>query len=420
VITLCFLLVATGSRAQGDPPVITTIEPALACQGCVVRVVGSGFAAVDTDGTRLHLVRGQQTLTVALRSFSRSLGDGTPGIPRQSLTFGVPVDAVVGSWQLIVERDGRLSDPATFEVVQWVPPTLHGVTPSEAGRGERITLTGGSLPPQVSVEVLDLNANRLARVETGTRAGEIAITVPDSVPEGDVLVRISSAKDGVEWHSQPISLKVTAVPTPSIDARLMSPVKPGQWTTLRLDLYGHRIAVEAVDVEFHQGAQLIVSSYEWDGAPNTWVRMRVPPTLESGLVTLRARFSHDGRPTPWSPAVEFELLPVAADPVIHAIAVIRDQFPSAPWSRVDASPPLTLSEGDELLVLGDFPFETPRVTVTAHTSPNEPVSVPIISDRGDGVTVHLPPLETGEWTLRVHAGATFGPGDGGVVFRVER
>jgi hypothetical protein len=414
---LLILTIAPRPQAQDDAPVIQDLEPIFVCQGCMMQVVGSRLVGDDTEGTRLRLVREQQTVMAGVRSFSRMLEDGKPSATRETLTFGVPSDVMTGSWQLIVERDGRPSVPVTFEVLDWVPPTLHTLSPAEVGPGQSLRLTGGSLPPQVFVDLLDQNGGRLWRVETTTATPrEIVFTVPNRTPEGDMLMRIGTRKDGEEWYSQLLPLKVIAIPIPSIDAGMMAPVAPGQWTKLVLDLDSERVVAQRVDVEFRQGQEVAVSGHNWDRI----TRIRIPPTLEPGRVTLRARLWQADRPSAWSQAVEFDVLPVPADALIQAIGVVRDGNPFTLWSARDASPPVEVQSGDRLLVVGDFPFVSPRITITAQAAPNEPVTLPIIEDRGNSVEVEVPQLAPGEWTLRVRSDDAVGPGDMGVVIRVEQ
>lgn len=380
-----------------------------------MQVVGSRLIDHDIDRTRLLLLRDQRTITAAVRTFSRSLEDQPAG-GSETLTFELPSHAMTGSWQLIVERDGRRSTPVTFHILDWVPPTLHAVSPEEAAPGQSVTLTGGNFPPQLFVDLLDQSGSRMLRIDTTAEPQETAFALPEGTPEGSVLVRVGARRDGVEWHSQSLLLKVAAVPRVSIEANMMAPVAPGQWTTLVMDANSQRIVAERVEVEFRQRQEVMISSHSWDQA----VRIRVPPTLAPGLVNLRARVWQAGRSSPWSQTVVFELLPFPADAVIHAIAVVRDGNPFALWSRIDASPPLEVRSGDRLLVGGEFPFASPRITLTGHSSPNESVPLHTIKARGDSVEVEVPLLMAGEWILRVQSEDTTRAGNAGVVIRIER
>jgi hypothetical protein len=197
---------------------------------------------------------------------------------------------------------------------------------------------------------------------------------------------------------------------------MMAPVAPGQWTKLVMRGDSGLIAADRVDVEFRQGQEARISSHSWDQD----VRVRVPPTLAPGLVNLRARVWRAGRSSPWSQTVAFDLLPSPADAVIHAIGVVRDGNPFAWWSRIDASAPLDVRPGDRLLVGGEFPFASPRLALTGHSSPNESIPLQTIKARADAIEVEVPQLAPGEWTLRVQSEEMTNPGDAGVVIRVER
>jgi len=409
------LAVAAHPAAQNDVPVVRAVEPVSVCQGCAVQVVGSRFVDKDMDGTRLLLLRDQQTITATVGSFSRSLED-VPAGGSETLTFELPPSAIAGAWQLIVERDGRRSAPVTFHIVDWAPPTLHTLSPEEAAPGQSVTLTGDNFPAQLIVDLLDQSGRRMSHFDAAAGPQETAIPLPEGTPEGNMLVRIGVRKDGVEWHSQSLPLKVTAVPRVSIDVSMMAPVAPGQWTMLVMDSNSQQIASERVEVEFRQGQHVMISSpnRDQDG------RIRVPPSLAPGLVNLRARVWRAGRSSPWSDTVAFDLLAFPADAVIHAIAVVRDGNPFAFWSRIDASDPVEVRPGDRLLVGGEFPFASPRLTLSGSSSPNESIRLQSITARGDAVEVEVPPLVAGEWILRVQSEDVTKAGDASVVIRVER
>lgn len=385
-----FLAAAAHSRGQRDDPVIQAIAPMSVCQGCVMEIVGFRLADKDTNGTRLLLLRDQHTIAVAVRSFSRSLDEPLAG-RLETLTFGVPSNAMSGPWQLIVERDGRRSAPATVHVVDWMPPSLDALSPGEGAPGQNVSLTGTNLPPQLSIDLFDQSGRRLSRIDTAASPQEAGFAIPVGIPEGNLLVRISGYRDGVEFHSQTLPLKVNAVPNVSIDVNMMAPVAPGQWTMLVMDGMSQQVAAERLDVEFRQGQAVTVSNHNWDQN----IRIRVPPTLAPGPVSLRARVWRAGRWSPWSPTAEFDLLTSPAEAVIHAIAVFRDGSPFAWWSRVDASPSLEVRAGDRLLVGGEFPFAASRVRLAAQSSPNESIRLRTIKDRGDEIEVEVPPLAEG-------------------------
>ena len=411
---LC-LAAAVHPAAQNDVPVIQAVEPVSVCQGCAIQVVGSRLIDKDMGGTRVLLLRGQQTIAVAAGSFSRSLEDEPRG-GRETLTFELPPNAIIGSWQLIVERDGHRSTPVTVHILDWVPPTLHALSPEEVAPGQSVTLTGGDFPSQLFVDLLDQNGSRMSRIETTAAPQETAFRLPEGTPEGNMLVRIGARRDGVEWHSQSLPLRVTAVPRVSIDVSMMAPVAPGQWTMLVMDGNSQQIGAERVDVEFRQGQEVMISSHSGDQD----VRLKVPSTLAPGLVNLRARVWRAGRSSPWSQMVAFDLLPFPADAVIHAVAVVRDGNPFALWSRIDASAPLDVRSGDRLLVGGEFPFASARLTLTGPSAPNEPIRLQSITARGNTIEVEVPQLVAGEWLLRVQSEDMTKAGDAGVVIRVER
>jgi hypothetical protein len=401
--------------AQNDVPVIQAVEPMSVCQGCVMQVVGSRLADNDMHGTHLLLLRDRQTITAAVSSFSRSLDGQAAGEP-ETVTFGVPPNAMTGPWQLIVERNGRRSAPVTIHILDWVPPTLDALSPVDVAPGQSVTLTGGNFPAELFVDLLEQGGSRVSRFNTTAAPQEAALALPEGTPEGSMLVRIGARRDGVEWYSQALPLKVTAVPNVSIDVGMMAPVAPGQWTVLVMDGNSERIAADRVDVEFRQGQEVRISSRSLDQDG----RVRVPPTLAAGLVNLRARVWRAGRSSPWSQTVAFDLLPSPAEAVIHAIGVVRDGNPFAWWSRIDAPAPLEVRPGDRLLVGGEFPFASPRLAFTGHSSPNESIPLQTIKARGDSIEVEVPQLAAGEWTLRVQSEEMTTSGGAGVVMRVER
>jgi hypothetical protein len=190
VASLCVVCLAAAAHplAQSDTPLIQDVAPLSVGQGCVMQVVGSRLVDSETDGTRLILVRDQQTIALAVRGFSRSLEGHVAG-GRETITFGMPSTAMTGAWQLIVERDGHRSAPVTFHIVDWVPPTLHALSPEEAAPGQRVTLTGANFPTQL--------VNLRARVWRAGRSSpwsqEVAFDLlpfpADAVIHGIALVR---------------------------------------------------------------------------------------------------------------------------------------------------------------------------------------------------------------------------------------
>jgi hypothetical protein len=277
-------------------------------------------------------------------------------------------------------------------------------------------LAGSYLPADLFIDLIDQNGRHVSRIETTATPHQTGFFLPEKTPEGNMLVRLGTRNNGVEWHSQPLSMKVTSVPDVSIDVSTMAPVAPGQWTMLVMDGNSQRIDADRVDVEFRQHQDATLSSHDW----GQQIRIRVPSTFAPGPVSLRARVWRAGRSSPWSPMVEFGLLSSPVEAVIHAIAVVRAGNPSASWSRIDASSPLEVHSGDRLLVGGDFPFASSRITLTATFSPGEPIPLRTIRDRGDTLEVDVPQLAAGEWILRVHADDSTNLVSQGVVVRLER
>jgi hypothetical protein len=261
-----------------------------------------------------------------------------------------------------------------------------------------VTLTGGNLPSEIIVDLLDERGDELSRVLTTAQPGQVHVTIPDSIVPGELLLRLGTRSNGQETFSQSLPIIVTAVgPAPTIETNMMMPVAPGQWTVLVLDANSERIDADRVDVEFRQGNQVAVSSHD-QTRPG---RIQVPAALPPGVATIRARLWRKRSASPWSDASEFELLPVPAPAVIRAVALMRDDEPVAMWTTDSASGPLAVREGDLLMVAGDFPFASPRVVVSAKESPREVVELLLREDRGQTLVAVLPALNAGEWILDV-------------------
>ena len=416
-ILVAFLVLAgavslAGAQDRPASPVISDLEPRFACAGCAVGISGFGLSSSerrivrDIRGERVDptpppsvlLVRDGEVLTATVNSWGGGVVDLTSRIWRDRLVIEIPATAAPGAWQVVVEHKGQRSAPATIEIGEWVPPTLHAITPGAASPGQLVTLAGGSFPTRIVVELADSAGRMVDRTEASARPGEARFMIPQRLPEGQFLLRVGTRRNGGEWFSDALPLVVTLVPaTPSLSTHMMTPVAPGQWTEAVFELDSVPMEPEQVDLEFRQGAVTAVAQTRQARS----LKLQVPPTLSPGTVTIRARIWRSGRASAWSEPAVYDVEASRITPSIEHVIVERDGGLVSGLEKPTSSAVVEVRAGDVLMLAGRFPIEGVRALSISFVGSGGTIPVEGEDFKDHIIRLFVPPVRPGTWTLSV-------------------
>jgi hypothetical protein len=148
-----------------------------------------------------------------------------------------------------------------FLALRPAPPVLSGVTPTRVEPGQSITLTGTSFAPTAERNAVRIG-DALASIKSASET-QIAATVPDSVPAGEVEVRVEREGRGSN------ALSVSVFRPPRIDSLEPDVAMPGA-------------EVVASGLELGEGAVVVVGGQNADVVDTKpgQVRFRVPAGVQ--------------------------------------------------------------------------------------------------------------------------------------------
>ncbi len=411
----------TGAQAPDRQPSVDRIEPAVPCADCSFRVIGSNLWEPQTGTNRAWLVRPEMQVEVTVGSFHQISFDRDAAPPNQVLIVDLPAETPIGGWQLVVQTPAGRSRPVPLVVGEWRPPVLRAITPLTVAAGQHVRLTGADFPQAVTIDLLDDDGLPLETVVSSSEPDAVTYPVPRYATPGRRWLRVRVSRSGADVVTRSLPVTISAVPpAPTIALDLMAPAAPGQWTDFMLDSNTQALNGDRFDVEFRQGAHVEVTA----PTGSSHLRIQVPETLIPGQAALRARVWKFGLSSEWSEPVDFGVLAVPAEPVIHAIAVIRAGQPAGFWST-NVTDTLRVRAGDQLFVGGEMPTDMLRLIATSPTGAavviepgarDDPRNQTVCSSC---VRFRLPQLAPGEWRLTLIAdNGQARPGDG-VVVRVD-
>ena len=344
---------AISRRPPSGPPRLSTIAPTIAAPGAVVALSGYALGLEDSSAVQVLFRQGNLERVVRVGGSGRVLNRDADN-EFQYMDVVVPGDLIPGRWEIVINANGRRSDPVTVEIVEAAVPQLTGVSPAPAHAAQGVLLTSKS-PAQVGdvVELTDARGRRW-RIATGASALGISLTLPDEVADGEARIRLGRRVNGQEQFSAPLEFLVTSGPLPlkSLAVALMKPVAPGQWTDIVKD---HQIEfevrrVDRIDVEFQQGRVTEISRAT---GPDK-VHVHVPGRLISGQALVRTRTWIEETASEWSAPVTFVLSERAGAPSVTAIET--GPFRNLVWWSGESAPAVAeVQRGEAMVLRGHFP-----------------------------------------------------------------
>lgn len=335
-------------------PRVTSLKPEAAAPNSVIEISGYELYQEDWNSQRVLFTQNN------VEQVARRLGSRGSTDPRvlQAVEVAVPEAVTAGTWLLVVENNGRRSAPVTVSIIEVSDPVIVGISPARPHPAQLVRLST-ERPAQLhsSVELVDASHAQW-RIETAISSRGITFALPDEVAEGEAIVRLSRAQNGVERFSAPLTFFVTSDPfplNPRAVARMM-PVASGQWTDVidyddtDFDIGFELGRADRIEVEFRQGNVAVINQT----TGHDRLHVQVPMGLAPGKVSVRTRTWIEQTASEWSAPVRFRVL---ARPVAPSIAWI-DLGPTrdlAWWPGTNTPAFVPVKPGDSLVLHGLFP-----------------------------------------------------------------
>ena len=264
----------------------------------------------------------------------------------QTLCVIVPEEVVTGQAQIVVEPNGRRSNPATITITEWKLPVIERLNPARGAPGTLVRIEGEGFHANDEIRITDANGNPIKVNLSGQAFG-----IPEDASEGIFTVRVGNSKYGKEQFTEPVTFTVTNEPlTVELLTEDTISVAPGQWLDLHISNSKPLTRSELTEVAFKQAGRTIVVA-----APKPFrSHFAVPSALSAGEVQLQLRTWRDGRPSQWSEPASFELADKPVAPLIDSIRI-----PKGSWAALSPGPDrktsFTVSPGDDVVLSGLWP-----------------------------------------------------------------
>jgi hypothetical protein len=356
----------TAQTSSTDPPKIATV-PASTPSRDVTPVVndwepktGSIYSVIELRGFRLDLSSDTpETFRVlfvqnGVELLTRSKG-GT-GITNdefngaQTLEVIVPEEATLGVGQIVIDRNGRRSVPATVTITEWKIPILKELIPVSGPPGTIVCVECDGFHIDDEIDIRGALGNQL-RIGGGGSSSCTAFGVPQDAAEGVLTVRLKNNNQGKGQFTAPLTFTVTNDPLPlELMPGDMKSVAPGQW----LDVQSSNNVVlkhsERTEVAFQQAGRTIIVALPKPFRPH----VEVPGALSPGEVQLQVRTWRHGRPSPWSEPATISLAEKPVAPVVNAIRTEKGSWAHL-WPGPDRPHTFRVNPGDEVVMNGLWP-----------------------------------------------------------------
>ena len=149
----------------------------------------------------------------------------------QTLSVIVPEAAVHGEAQIVVEYNGRRSNPVTITITEWKLPVIQRLNPTRGAPGTLVRIESEGLHISDELVITDVNGKPF----TVNSASGPAFGIPADAPEGSLTVRVGNHKYGKEQLTEPVTFTVTNEPLPvELLTEDTNSVAPGQWLDLQI------------------------------------------------------------------------------------------------------------------------------------------------------------------------------------------
>jgi len=399
---LCAPLIVMGQDV-GDSrkaPEVIRCVPDMASVGTVLDLQGYRLGAIGNyaDRTKIHFVQGnvrRLATRVGSQGFTNDAQNGF-----QHLDVNVPEGLALGPCQVTVEVDGQQSAPLEIEITTWRPPEITSISPPWAQPGQHILLEGSGFHVSDDIMLIDAQGRR-HQFEPGHAASYSGETLPADLAEGEATLWIVNRHNPDDQQSRSITLQVSCGPIPlEIWPDLLMPVAPGQWLNLVVTTFKPLEGAERAEVAFQQNSQIISPIVDYESP-----RVEVPRNLSPGKVSLMTRTWRNGKSSPWSPAVSYQLLAQPAAPQIELIEIgIPDNASFIfLYEGPDRPQNFTIEPGKTMVWRGKFPVASvERMRVIIEGYGTAWTITPVAGSNSGQMKIELPQdIPQGDWQLIV-------------------
>ena len=267
----------------------------------------------------------------------------------QMLSVTVPEEVVPGQAQIVVEFEGRRSNPASIAITEWKLPVLTRLNPKSGAPGTPVRIEGSGFHVGDEIEITD-DEGKLIKLTSGWAPDGTYFMVPKDTREGILTLRIGNPKHGKGQSSEAVTFTVTNEPLSVELWPTEMDVAPGQWLDLQMSNGEPLRRSELTEVAFKQAGQTIIVAAPKPFRPH----IKVPSALAAGEVELQLRTWRDGKASQWSEPATFRLADKPSPPMIDSIRLEEEQFVALnPGPERQAS--FNVSAGEKVVLHGLWP-----------------------------------------------------------------
>ena len=183
-------------------PVVEAWDPKTGSVDTVIYLSGYGLYPSDSNKTKTFFIQNG----VEFRAYPAGgwWTTNNYNLP-QTLSVIVPEQAVHGEAEIVVEHNGRRSNPATITITEWKLPVIHRLNPTRGAPGTLVRIESEGLHISDELVITDVNGKPF----TVNSADGPAFRIPADAPEGILTVRIGNHKYGKEQLTEPVTFTVT-------------------------------------------------------------------------------------------------------------------------------------------------------------------------------------------------------------------
>ena len=183
-------------------PVVEAWDPKTGSIDTVIYLSGYGLYSSDSNKTKTLFIQNG----VEFRAYAAGgwWTDDNHNLP-QTLGVIVPEKAVFGEAQIVVEHNGRRSDPVTITITKWKLPVIHRLDPTRGAPGTLVRIESEGLHITDELVITDVNGKPF----TVNQADGPAFRIPADAPEGILTVQVGNHKYGKEQLTDPVTFTVT-------------------------------------------------------------------------------------------------------------------------------------------------------------------------------------------------------------------
>jgi len=381
-------------------PEVTRCVPDEASVGTVLDLQGYRLGAIGkyADRVKVHFIQGKVHHLTTRNGGSGATNDEQNGF--QHLDVNVPEGLALGPCQVAVEVEGQQSAPLEIEITTWRPPEITSIMPPWAQPGQHILLEGSGFHVDDDIVLIDAQGRR-HQFEPGHAARHSGQTLPADLAEGEAILWIVNRRNPDDQPSRGITLQVSCGPIPlEIWPDMLMPVAPGQWLNLVVTTYKPLEGAERAEVAFQQNSQIISPIVDYESP-----RVEVPRNLSPGKVSLLTRTWRNGKSSPWSPAVSYQLLAQPAAPQIEVIEIGSPDNASFIflYEGPDRRQNFTIEPGKTMVWRGKFPVASvDRLRVIIEGSGAAWTITPVAGSNSGQMKIEAPQdIPKGDWQLIV-------------------